>query len=255
VALVNETLARLFYPGESPIGRRIRSCCGDQVPWLEIVGVVEDVKQAGLDEPAGTELYFHLAQAASTAFVAATGFVPRSLWVVARTAGRPSTLAASAREAVWRLDCSLPLASLRSMDEALAGSTARPRFLTLLLGVFAALALTLAAVGTYGVMSYTVAQRQRELGIRIAIGAERGTVLALVLRQGLVLAGAGLALGIAGAWALTGLLESLLFQVRSRDVGTFVVVPLLLTGVALLACWIPAMRATRVEPVTVLREE
>jgi putative ABC transport system permease protein len=249
VALVNETLARLFYAGESPIGRRLRPCCGDQVPWLEIVGVVADVKQAGLHEPAGTELYFHLPQAA------ALGGAPRTMNLVARTAGAPEGLAAPAREAVGRLDRSLPVSGLRTMDQVLSASTARPRFLTLLLGVFAALALTLAAVGTYGVMAYSVAQRSREIGIRMALGAERGRVQALVLRQGLVLAAAGLVLGTIGAVALAGLMRSLLFEVDARDPATFVVAPLLLATVALLACWIPARRATRVDPVTVLRED
>jgi putative ABC transport system permease protein len=250
VALVNESLARLFYPGESPLGRRIRPCCGDDVPFLEIVGVVADVKQAGLHEPAGTELYFHLPQMARPGF-----FIRRGINVVIRTEGPPTALVASAREAVARVDRTLPLAGTSTMDDVVSGSTARPRFLTLLLGVFAAVALLLAAVGTYGVMSYSVAQRGRELGIRIALGAERGRVQALVLRQGLAVAGVGLALGVLGAWALTGLLESLLFEVSARDLATFVTVPVILAVVAVAACWIPARRATRVDPVTVLREE
>ena len=249
VALVNEALARLFYPGESPVGRRLRPCCGDQVPWLEIVGVVADVKQAGMNAPAGTELYFHLPQAVSA------GQAPRTLNLVLRTQGEPTALASPVRETLARLDASLPLAGLRDMTEVVSGSNERPRFLTLLLGVFAALALTLAAVGTYGVMAYSVAQRARELGIRIALGAERGNVRALVLRQGFTLAGAGLALGLLGAWALSGLLDSLLFGVGARDATTFVAVPLLLAAVAALACWVPAVRATRVDPVSVMREE
>jgi len=246
---VNETLARLFYPGQSAVGRRLRPCCGDDVPWLEIVGVVADVKQQGLNEPAGTELYFHLPQ------VAALGFAPRTMNVVVRTAGRPESLAAPARQAVGRLDGSLPLSGLRTMEQVLSLSTARPRFLTLLLGVFAALALTLAAVGTYGVMAYSVAQRARELGIRMALGAEQSRVLGLVLRQGMSLAAAGLAVGVVGALALTGLMESLLFEVQARDPLTFVAVSAFLAAVATVACWIPARRATRVDPVTVLRED
>lgn len=249
VVLVNETLARLFYPGESAIGRRLRPCCGDEIPWLEIVGVVADVKQAGLNEPAGTELYVHLPQ------VAALGFAPRTMNVVVRTAGSPQALAAPVRQVVAGLDGSLPLSGLRTMEQVLAVSTARPRFLTMLLGVFAVLALTLAAVGTYGVMAYSVAQRARELGIRMALGAEQGRVQALVLRQGLGLAAVGLALGTVGSVALTGLMESMLFQVDARDPMTFVLAPMVLAGVALLACWIPARRATRVDPVTVLRED
>jgi predicted permease len=245
--LVNETLARVFYPGQDPLGRRIRSCCGD-IPWAEIVGVVADVKQAGIDQPAGTELYYHIPQAP------ALYTTPRTINVVVRTPGEPEAVAPSVREVVSRLDATLPLAGLRSMETVMAGARARPRFLTTVLGGFAALALLLAAVGTYGVMSYSVAQREKEVGIRMALGAEGSTVLALVLRQGLAVTGLGIGLGLAGAWALSGVLQSMLFEVPPRDLATFVLVPGLLAAAALLALWIPARRATRVNPVEVLRE-
>jgi predicted permease len=247
VVLVNETLADRFYPGQSAIGRRIRPCCGDAIPWFEIAGVVEDVKQAGLSAPAGTELYFHVPQAAQIGV--------RTFNVVLRTGGSPEALAAPAREAVRRLNPSLPLANVRSMDAVLSGARARPRFLTMVLGGFAALALVLAAVGTYGVMSYTVAQRSKEMGIRMALGAERSSVLRLVMRQGLAVTAAGIGLGLAGAWALTGLLQGLLFEVAPRDLATFVAGPALLGLVALGALWIPARRATLVSPTEVLRQE
>jgi predicted permease len=247
VVLVNETLAQRFYPGQSAVGRRIRPCCGDAIPWFEIVGVVEDVKQAGLSAPAGTELYFHVPQGAQIGV--------RTFNVVMRTAGSPEALAASAREVVGRLNPSLPLANVRSMDVVLAGARARPRFITLVLGGFAALALILAAVGTYGVMSYSVAQRSKEMGIRMALGAERSSVLRLVMRQGLAVTAAGIGLGLVGAWALTGLLQGLLFEVAPRDLATFVAGPALLGLVALGALWIPARRATRVSPTEVLRNE
>jgi predicted permease len=249
VVLVNETLARIFYPGQDPIGRRIRVCCGDDVPWAEVVGVVADVKQAGLDAPAGTELYFPMSQA-----TAARGVVPRTMNVAVRTSGVPEAVAPAVRQTIGELDGTLPLAGLRSMEAVLAGARARPRFQTLVLGGFAALALTLAAVGTYGVMSYSVAQRAREVGIRMALGAQGGTVLGLVLRQGLLVTGTGIAIGMVGALGLSGVLRSLLFEVPPRDAVTFLVVPGILALTSVLALWIPARRATRVNPVEVLRE-
>jgi putative ABC transport system permease protein len=249
VALVNETLARVFYGDASPVGRLIRPCCGGDV-WFEIVGVVEDVKQGGLDAPTGTELYVVAEQSAEI-----YGFANRSMNVVLRTSVRPETVTAQVRRTVAELDPTLPLAGLRTMDEVLAGARARPRFLTTLLGAFAGVALLLAAVGTYGVMSYAVAQRAREMGIRMALGAEASTVRALVLRRGVAVALVGLVAGLAGAWWLTGLLESLLFGVAARDPMTFAAVPLLLLAVAVAASWIPAHRATRVNPVEVLRED
>lgn len=249
VVLVNETLARVFYGDPSAaVGRRIRPCCGVE-GWLEIVGVVDDVKQGGLDVPAGTELYVLAEQSA------VLGSTPRAMHVVLRSSGTPEGLVPAVRQVVAELDPTLPLAGLRSMEEVVAGARARPRFLTTLLGVFAAVALLLAAVGTYGVMSYAVAQRRRELGIRMALGAEASSVTALVVRRGLIVTGVGLLVGLVGAWWLTGLLESLLFGVAARDAVTFSAVPLLLLTVALLATWIPARRATRVDPVEVLRGE
>jgi len=247
VALVNETLARRFYAGESPIGRRIGP--GSNGPLLEIVGVVADVKQAGLDEPAGTELYFHYPQAA------AAGGGPSTMNFVIATSGDPTSVAPAARRAVWDLDASLPISGLQPMIDVLGDAMSRARFLTTLLAAFAGLALLLAAVGTYGVMSYAVSQRSRELGIRMAMGAEAGMVQGLVMKQGLRLAAIGLVVGLGGAWALTGVVESLLFDVDARDPMTFLVGPVVLTVVALVACWIPARRATRLDPVTVLREE
>lgn len=248
VAVVNETLARVFYgDAQAALGRRIRPCCGGDA-WFEIVGIVDDVKQGGLDVPAGTELYT-LAEQTATVF----GFAPRAMHLVLRTAGASEGLVPAVRQAVASADPTLPLAGLRTMDEVVAGARARPRFLTTLLGVFAVVALVLAAVGTYGVMSYAVAQRRKELGIRMALGAEAATVQGLVLRRGLVVTGVGLVVGLLGAWWLTGLLESLLYGVAARDAVTFAAVPALLLLVALTATWIPARRATRVDPVEVLR--
>ena len=174
---------------------------------------------------------------------------------VMATSGDPASLAPAARRNVWALDRSLPLSGLQPMTDVIGDAMSRARFLTTLLAVFAGLALLLAAVGTYGVMSYAVTQRGRELGIRMAMGAQAGMVRRLVLAQGLKVAALGLAIGLGGAWALTGILESLLFDVDVRDPVTFLLGPVLLTAVAFAACWIPARRATRLDPVTVLREE
>lgn len=246
-ALVNRRLAQVFYPGGTPLGRRIRPPGTDT--WFTVVGIVDDVKQGGLGAPTGTELYFLSRQAE------ALGFAVRTRNVVLRTQGDPLAIVPQVRRAVWTLDASLPLADVQSMDQNIATSVARPRFLTVLLGVFAAVALVLAAVGTYGVIAYSVAQRRREIGIRMAMGAGAGSVVALVVRNGAILAVAGAGIGILGALAMTRFLSSQLYQVSATDLRTFVLAPLFLTAVALLASFIPARRGTRVDPVTVLKEE
>jgi putative ABC transport system permease protein len=247
--LINERLAEVFYPDVSPLGRRLRPP-GDGVPWLTIVGIVKDVKQGGLEEPTGTEIYFLYPQVARE-----VGFAPRTMNVVLRTAGDPGQLANAARGAVRDLDPQLPVANLATMTEVLHDAVAGPRFLTLLLAVFAGVALALAAIGTYGVMAYSVAQRRQEIGIRMALGAQASSVLGMVLGQGIAVAGLGLALGIAGAFMLTRLMSALLFNVSTTDAAAFVSAPLLLGLVALTACYIPARRATRVDPATVLKQD
>lgn len=246
--VINETMARVFWPEQDPVGRRIKPSSPDS-PWFIIVGVAKDVKQAGLDEDTGTECYFYYPR------LAATGFAPRSMNVVLRSSLPPETVARTAREVVWARDDSLPVANLRTMHEVLAASLSRPRFVTFLLGVFAALALTLAAVGTYGVMAYSVEERTSEIGVRMALGAGAGRVLNMVLLQGLLLASAGLVVGLVLALALTRYLASFLYGVEATDPATFLTVPLVLLGVSLLACLVPAYRAMRVEPVTALRYE
>src|SRR5690606_35432166 len=175
--------------------------------------------------------------------------------IVLRTAGDPNDLAGAVRTEVRALDPQLPVANMASMNDVLYAAVAGPRFITLLLAVFAGVALALAAVGTYGVMAYSVAQRRQEIGIRMALGAQASTVLGMVLGQGFAVAALGLALGIAGALALTRLLTSLLFNVSSTDPLAFVSAPLLLAVVALLACYIPARRATTVDPALVLKQD
>ncbi|MGH7482086.1 MAG: ABC transporter permease [Longimicrobiales bacterium] len=249
VVLINERLARTFYPDQNPLGRRLRPPFGD-FPWLTIVGIVEDVKQGGLEEETGTEIYFHMPQLPAVA-----GFAPRTMNIVARTVREPITLGAAARRAVASLDPSLPIADLRSMDDVLHASVAQPRFLTLLLTIFAVVALSLAAIGTYGVMSYSVAERRQEIGVRMALGARADGVLRMVIGQGLAVAAVGLVIGMAGAVALTRLLSSLLFEISATDPLSLLAAPVVLGLVALLACYIPARRATRVDPVVALKQE
>jgi predicted permease len=249
VVLINERLAEVFYPDMNPLGRRLRPP-GDGVPWLTIVGIVKDVKQGGLEEETGTEIYFLYPQVAR-----AVGFAPRTMNIVLRTAGDPMQLAGVVRTEVRALDAQLPVANLASMNDVMYEAVSRPRFITMLLAVFATVALALAAIGTYGVMAYSVAQRRQEIGIRMALGAQASTVLGMVLGQGVAVAGLGLAIGIAGSFALTRLLSSLLFNVSATDPLAFLSAPLLLGAVALAACYIPALRATRVDPAIVLKQE
>jgi predicted permease len=250
VVLINETLARVFYPNQDPLGRRLRPDFGNpSPPWFTIVGIVKDVKQNGIDQEVGTEVYFHYPQ------VGGTIGLPRTMNIVMRTTRPPLNMLDAARAQVRNLDAQLPLSNPRALEDVVYASIARPRFLTLLLGIFAAVALSLAAVGTYGVMSYAVTQRRREMGVRMALGAESRNVLALVLRQGLGVAGVGLAIGVAGALALSRLLTTLLFEVKATDPLSFLIAPLLLGLVAAAACWIPAYRASRLDPSRVLRQD
>ncbi|MGE3275015.1 MAG: ABC transporter permease [Vicinamibacterales bacterium] len=247
VVVVNEALARRFYPGQSPVGRRLRP--GPDLPWFTIVGMAKDVKQGGVDQETGTEIYFMFEQAA------AAGFPQAGMNVVMRSNLPSDSLRGAVDQAVREADPTLPVIRFRAMDEVFAESVSRPRLLANLLAIFAGLALLLAAIGTYGVLSYMVTERRREIGIRMALGAEQGSVLQMVLRQGLGLTLAGLATGIVLAFALNRLLASLLFGVAPSDPGTFAAVAATITVVALVACFLPARRATRVDPMMVLREE
>jgi ABC-type antimicrobial peptide transport system permease subunit len=229
--LVNERLARTFYPGESPVGRRMRP--RGNGPWFTVVGVLEDMKQAGVDNPSGTELFFFSPQLARGGT-----FAYRQQDFMVRTARDPLEMASSVTGILAELDPALPVSDVQSMEQNIATSLAQPRFMTLLLGLFAAVALALAGIGTYGVMSYSVAERQREIGIRLAMGAERGSVLGMVLKQGGTLTLLGLALGMVGAFGLTRLLESQLYEVSTSDPWTFVLASAFLAIVALAACWV-----------------
>lgn len=244
VVLINETFARIYYPGQSPIGKRIRPGFTD--PWRTIVGVVSDVKNAGLDKPAGTELYFPMAQTEGNF---------RSAYLLARTQGDPTQLVSALRAVVRELDPALPISNVMPMTEVMAKAQARPRFLALLIALFSSVALGLAALGIYSVMAYSVAQRTNEFGIRMAMGALQGDVLRLVLRQGLLLGAAGVAAGALGALALSRLLRGSLYGVEAFDPWPFLGMSVLLLAVTALACLAPALRATRVDPLTALRYE
>jgi len=238
--IINETMARLYWPNEDPVGRRMRIIYS---PWLTIVGVVGDVHHTGLNTPPNPEMYLSQLQEPQS-----------TMAVLARTTGDPLQLAAAAREQLKAMDKDQPV-TVTTMDQLYANSLAGQRFNTSLLGVFAAVALLLAMIGVFGVINYSVAQRTHELGIRIALGAQRRDVFRLVVGQGLLLALVGVGVGAAGAVALTRLIAGLLYGVSPTDGPTFVVVSLLVTAVAFLACYLPARRATRVDPLIALRYE
>ncbi len=251
VVMVNEALAKRFFPDRSPIGQRLKPGIGPfaSVPWFTIVGVLKDVKQGGIDQPAGTELYLLAEQGPAIAQTA-----PANMNIVMRSALPLDAVANQIRASVRDLDATLPIVRMRSMEDVFGASVARPRFITWLLGVFAGLALLLAAVGTYGILSYLVTERQQEIGIRMALGAPQRTVLWMILRQGLLLASGGLILGVVGAIVAGKRLESMLFGVSPTDPATLILVVGLILITAIVACLIPALRATRVDPMLVMRD-
>jgi predicted permease len=247
VVVINQTMAKTYWPHESALGHRVSLPLGPGPDrWRSIVGVVDDVKNAALDRPAGTELYAPYAQ---------SQFRVANAYLVVRAAGNPMSLANTVRNEIRALDRALPIAAVRSMEDVMSVARSRPRFLTLLLTLFSSLSLVLAALGIYGVISYSVAQRTNEIGIRMALGAQTGDVLRLVGATGVRLALAGTLAGSIGAFALTRFLSGLLFGVSSMDAATFAAMAGALIAVTLLACYIPARRAARVDPLIALRYE
>ena len=249
VAVVNETMVNTFWRGKNPIGQRLRPCCGDQIPWFTVVGVAKDVKQGGIDQKTGTEFYQFVEQ-----FAQGPGG-PETMNIVLRTTLQPGALTQTVEQAVRDVDRTVPVVRFQGMDDVFAESIRRPRLLAQLIGAFAGLALLLAAVGTYGVLSYMVVERRREIGIRLALGADHSRVMRQVLRQGLVLTAVGVVAGLAGALGLNRLISSLLFGVQPTDATTMAGVVATITLVAAVACWVPAWRASRLDPNVVLRED
>ncbi len=245
VVVVNEAFASAYFPGEDVVGQRLNLGRGEPT---EIVGVVGDVHHRGLDSRPQPELYFSYRQS-----LLGRG-VPR-VSIVVRTTGDPRVLGPFLRQDILDLNPYLPIDNVMTMEARLASSVAQPRFYALVLGVFAASALALAMVGIYGVLAYTVSQRSREIGLRMALGADSGRIRNLVVRQGALLVGMGVALGLAGALVTTRALQSLLFGVTPLDVPTLIAVPVLLITVAIAACYLPARRASRVAPMDALRCE
>ena len=246
VGIANDEMVRQYFPNENPLGKRIRWARNPTVQWIEIVGVVGNVKHFGLDLPEEPALYSPYTQ-----------INPWKRWMTfaVRTQSDPAAMEQAVKGQIWKVDSQLPITKVQTMSEVTAASFATRRFNMLLLTLFAGLALALAAVGVYGVMSYAVTQRTHEIGIRMALGAQMGNVIKLIMKSGLLIAIIGVAIGLAGAFALTRLMTSLLFAVEATDKTTFAGMSVGLVVIALLACYIPARRAAKVDPLVALRYE
>ncbi|HEU4386387.1 MAG TPA: FtsX-like permease family protein, partial [Blastocatellia bacterium] len=247
VVLINQSGAELYFAGEDPVGKRVNFGGTDnknQPIWFEIAGVVANVRSIELNTEPAPEIYFPCGQD-----------VFANMSVVIRTTVDPVSAAAGIRQAAQEADRAQPISDIRTMENIVSDSISQPRLNLTLLAVFGGIAMILSAAGIYGVIAYSVSQRIREIGLRIALGAKPGDVLRMVIGQGMKLAIAGVLIGLAGAWSLTRLLETLLFGVRANDPPTFVAIALSLTAVALIACWIPARRAAKVDPMVALRYE
>jgi putative ABC transport system permease protein len=247
VAIVNEELAREYWPGENPIGKRLKMFGDEKFPWLTVVGVAGNVRTQGLNLGFFPEIYMPYTQYSS--------WPQRPFNLVIRTFGDPLSIVPAVRRAVAELDKNLPVSDIRTMDQVTNETLSLTKFFTLLLTTFAGLALLLAAVGIYGVMAYSVAQRTQEIGIRLALGAERREILSKIVREGLGLALAGTCSGLTAALGLTRLLSAQLYGVKQNDGSTFLLASLMLLSIALVASYIPADRASKVDPHIALRHQ
>ena len=248
VVIINETMARQYWPGENALGRRLNISDPNDGPWMEIVGIVADVRQMGLDEPVKAEMYVPYQQLTDFSF-----YAPRDLAI--RTSGDPMSVVSSVRGIIREVDPDQPVSDVATMADVLGVEAAQRRMGMVLLVAFAGLALLLASLGIYGVLAYFVTQHTNEIGVRMALGANRRNILGLVLRKGMGLTLLGVVIGLAASFALTRLMSSMLFGVKASDPLTFATVPLLLAAVALVACLIPARRAMQVDPMVALRYE
>jgi putative ABC transport system permease protein len=242
--VINETMARRFWPGQSAIGKRIRWGGWNPTGWLTVVGVAGDVKLSSLEMASTPTVYMPVFQIPR---------IRRDAIFIARTAGDPATLAAAMRREINAVDAGLPVYSARTMNEVIAESVAQRKFSMILLTAFAAIALLLAAIGLYGVLSYAVTQRTQEIGVRMALGADRRDVLLMVIGRGMKFTLVGAGAGLVASLALTRFMKGMLFGVTASDPLTFATVAALLLAVAWLACWIPARRATQIDPLAALR--
>jgi len=250
IAVINETLARTYWKDGNAVGGHIR-LNNPRNPWLTVVGIVADERHNGITGIVKEKFYVPHSQW----HVATGGNIIRNVFLVIRTTTDPFGVAQPVRNQVRQMDPNLPVANVRPMTDVVSTALATPRLTGFLLGAFAAIALALAAVGIYGVLAYLVSRRTHEIGIRLAIGANRGQVLAMIVGQGLTLAIAGIALGVLAAFGLTRLMQNLLYQVTPSDPVTYVVVPVVLLAVAFVASYLPALRAARVSPTMALRVE
>jgi putative ABC transport system permease protein len=245
VVVINETMARNYWQDDSPIGRRIKLTNYDREgEWHTIIGVVRDTQNVSLESARRPQVYVHYRRDPA-----------HQMWVVVRTAGNPAALAAPARRAVLDIDPDQPVARVQTMPDVVAASVSQRRFSMTLVGLFAGLALTLSVVGLYAVVSYSVAERVHEIGVRLALGARPSNLLRMVLGEGLRLVIAGLVLGLAASLAVTRFLDTMLFGIQPRDAATFAGVVIVLSAAAMLGCLVPALRAMRVDPMIALRAE
>jgi putative ABC transport system permease protein len=246
VAVVSESLVKRYFPTEDPIGKRVSMSTKGEGPWMTVVGVVGDVKQMSLSEDGSPEMYRPYQQ-----FL----FSPFSTSLVVRTAGDPAAAAASLQRQIRAISPDQPINDVYPMPEVVQRTMVQPKLYTALLSVFAVIAIAIAAAGLYGVLAYAVSQRTREIGIRLALGASRNSIVGLVVGHAMKVAAAGMVVGLAGSYWLSGLLRSQLYRVEPFDGATYVMVAAILMVVAALAAWIPARRATAVDPNVALRCE